>query len=138
MTSLFSVFPRLKKHSSGGVLQKKCSQKFRKIHTQSLFNKVAGLFLNKVTGLRPAALLKMRLWHKCFSVNLVKFSRTPLQNTSGRKLLKLRNSNTFLHIYLLQKKKLNYRELLKIKRSSHIYVYMNNNIYVMFLCTLTL
>ena len=72
--------------------------------TESLFNKVAGLFFNKVAGLRPAALLKMRLWHKCFSVNLVKFSRTPLQNTSGRKLLKLRNSNTFLHIYLLQKK----------------------------------
>ena len=31
---------------------------------------------------RPATLLKKRLWHKCFSVNFVKFLRTPfLQNT---------------------------------------------------------
>ena len=38
----------------------------------------------KVAGLRPATLLKKRLWHKCFPVNFVKFLRTPfLQNTSG-------------------------------------------------------
>ena len=52
---------------------------------QSLFfNKVAGLslFFNKVASLRPAALLKKRLWHRCFPVN--KFLRKPfLQNTSG-------------------------------------------------------
>ena len=47
-----------------------------------------GLFFNKVTGLRPATLLKKRLWHRCFLVNFVKFLRTPfLQNTSGRLLL---------------------------------------------------
>ena len=35
-----------------------------------------------------AALLKKRLWHRCFPVNFVKFLRTPfLQNTSGRLLL---------------------------------------------------
>ena len=28
------------------------------------------LFLNKFAGLRPAALLKKRLWHKSFPVNL--------------------------------------------------------------------
>ena len=39
---------------------------------------------------RPATLLKKRLWHRCFPVNFVKFLRTPfLQNTSGRLLLKL-------------------------------------------------
>ena len=27
--------------------------------------------VNKVSGLRPAALLKKRLWHRCFPVNLV-------------------------------------------------------------------
>ena len=27
--------------------------------------------------LRPATLLKMRLWHRCFPVNFVKFLRTP-------------------------------------------------------------
>ena len=33
------------------------------------------LFLNKVAGLRPATLLKKRLWHRCFPVNFVKFLR---------------------------------------------------------------
>ena len=40
------------------------------------------LFSNKVTGLRPAKLLKKGLWHKCFPVNFAKFLRTFfLQNT---------------------------------------------------------
>ena len=34
------------------------------------------LFLNKVASLRPATLLKKRLWHKCFPVNFAKFLRT--------------------------------------------------------------
>ena len=46
------------------------------------------LIFNKVAGLRPATLLKKRLWHRCFPVNFAKFLRTPfLQNTSGRLLL---------------------------------------------------
>ena len=32
---------------------------------------------NKVAGLRPATLLKKRLWHSCFPVNFAKFLRTP-------------------------------------------------------------
>ena len=48
------------------------------------------LFFNKVAGLRAATLLKKRLWHRYFPVNLAKFLRTPfLQNTSGRLLLSL-------------------------------------------------
>ena len=35
------------------------------------------LFFNKVAGLRPAFLLKKRLWHICFPVNFVKFLRAP-------------------------------------------------------------
>ena len=35
------------------------------------------LYFNKVAGLRPATLLKKRLWHRCFSVNFVKFLGTP-------------------------------------------------------------
>ena len=35
------------------------------------------LFFNKVRGLRPATLLKKRLWHRCFPVNFAKFLRTP-------------------------------------------------------------
>ena len=39
-------------------------------------------------SLRPATLLKKRLWQSCFPVNFVKFLRTPfLQNTSQRLLL---------------------------------------------------
>ena len=35
------------------------------------------LFVNKVPGLRPATLSKMRLWQRCFPVNFVKFLRAP-------------------------------------------------------------
>ena len=46
------------------------------------------LFFNKVVDLRPATLLKTRLWHRCFPVNVAKFLRRPfLQNTSRRLLL---------------------------------------------------
>ena len=31
------------------------------------------LFFNKVAGLRPATLLKKRLWYRCFPVNFAKF-----------------------------------------------------------------
>ena len=34
------------------------------------------LFFNKVAGLRPATLLKKRLWHRCFPVKFAKFLRT--------------------------------------------------------------
>ena len=34
-----------------------------------------GLVFNKVAGQRPATLLKKRHWHRCFPVNLAKFSR---------------------------------------------------------------
>ena len=35
------------------------------------------LFVNKISGLRPATLLKKKLWHKGFPVNFMKFLRTP-------------------------------------------------------------
>ena len=42
------------------------------------------LFFNKVTGLRPATLIKKRFWHRCFPVNFVKLLRTYfLWNISG-------------------------------------------------------
>ena len=45
-------------------------------------------FFNKVAGLRPATLLKKKLWHRCFPVNFVKFLRTRfLQNISWRRML---------------------------------------------------
>ena len=35
----------------------------------------------KFEGLRPATLLKKRLWRRCFPVNFVKFLRTPFYRT---------------------------------------------------------
>ena len=35
------------------------------------------LFFNKVAGLRPATLLKKRLWYRYFLVNFARFLRTP-------------------------------------------------------------
>ena len=51
------------------------------------------LFFNKVAGLRPATLLKNKLWHRCFPVNFVKFLRTPFScSTSGGCFCSLKNS----------------------------------------------
>ena len=37
----------------------------------------------QIIGLRPAILLRKRLWHRCFPVNFAKFIRTPLVAASG-------------------------------------------------------
>ena len=56
---------------------------FYKKSTLKNFTKFTGkhlcqsIFFNKVAGLKPATLLKKRLWHRCFPVNFVKFLRTP-------------------------------------------------------------
>ena len=51
-------------------------------------------FVTKVTGLRPAILLKKRFWHRCFPVNFAKFWRALFtQNTSGRLLLIVLNTH---------------------------------------------
>ena len=58
---------------------------FTKFTGKHLFQSI---FFNKVAGLRPATLLKKRLWHRCFPVNFVEFLRTPfLQNTPKRLFL---------------------------------------------------
>ena len=65
-----------------GVLQKKSVlRNFIKFTGKHLCQR---LFCSEVAGLRPATLLKKRLWHSCFPVNFAKFLRTPfLQSTSG-------------------------------------------------------
>ena len=57
-----------------GVLYKKV---FLKILQNSQENTCTSLFFHKVAGLRPTTLSKKRLWHGCFTVNFVKFLRTP-------------------------------------------------------------
>ena len=44
-------------------------------------------FFNKVADLRPATLLKRRLWHTCFPVNFTKFLRAPFLKEHLRWLL---------------------------------------------------
>ena len=44
-------------------------------------------FFNKVASLRPATLLKKRLWHRCFPVNFAKSLRTPFLTEHLRWLL---------------------------------------------------
>ena len=66
------------KQSSRGILCKKgVLRNFTKFTGKQLCQ---SLFFNKVAGLRAATLLKKRLWHKCFSVNFVKFLRTPFSH----------------------------------------------------------
>ena len=53
--------------------------------------------------LRPATLLKKRLWHKCFSVNFTKSLRTPLLTEHLRWLLLDSTLNIFLKEFSLVK-----------------------------------
>ena len=73
----------LKRCSYGYVLRN--FKKFTAKHLcQSLFfNKVAGLYIEHFWCLL-ATLLKKRLWHRCFSGNVLKSLKAPfLQNVSG-------------------------------------------------------
>ena len=54
------------------------------------------LFFNKIAGLRPATLLKKRLWHRCFPVNFAKFRRTPIFTEQLRWLLLLLSYSNLL------------------------------------------
>ena len=78
---VFSKVHSLLCNSSAGVFLKTV---LLKSSPDSQKNTCVGVsFFNKVAALRPATLLKKRLWHKCFPANLVKFSRSPfLQNTT--------------------------------------------------------
>ena len=63
------------------------------------------VFFNKVAGLRPATLLKKRLWYRCFPVKFAKFLRTPfLQNTSRRLVLNNKCCNYKLEVKKYRKR----------------------------------
>ena len=70
----FKLFIEKTRAATGGVLLKKV---FLKISKNSQENTYAW-------GLRPATLIKKRIWHRCIPVNFAKFLSTPfLQNTPG-------------------------------------------------------
>ena len=84
--------------SHRGFSVKKGVRNFAKFTGKHLYQSP---FFNKVTGLRPATLLKKRLWHRCFLVNFAKFIRTPFsQNNSGRLLLDIGSSLINLFIWI--------------------------------------
>ena len=55
-------------------MQKDVRRNFTKFTEKNLYQ---SLTFNKVAGLRPATLLKKRLWHRCFPVNFAKFLGIP-------------------------------------------------------------
>ena len=77
------TFPFIQKQRPELFCTKICSKKFGKIHRKTPVPE--SLFLIKFAA---STLLKKRLQHRCFSVNLAKFLRTPfLRSSSGRLLL---------------------------------------------------
>ena len=83
-----------KKHPPEVIVRKGVLRNFAKFTGKHLCQ---SLFFNKVTYLRPAILLKKRLWYRCFPVNFEKFLRAPFwQNNSGGCLWTFWPSSEFL------------------------------------------
>ena len=57
--------------------KKRCSQKFHKNLQENPCARASFLIKLQAWGLRPATLLKKKLWHKYFPVNFVKFLTIP-------------------------------------------------------------
>ena len=68
----------------GGVLQKKV---FSKISQNSQETPVLEPLFNKLAGLMTKNLLKRRILHRCFLVNLTKFLRTHFSTEHFRRVL---------------------------------------------------
>ena len=87
-------------------LKKNCFVNFVKFTGKHLCQ---SLFFNKVTGLRPATLLKTRPWCRCFPVNFATFLRTlfftehPWTTASDRRCWKLLFFNITLDCRLFLK-----------------------------------
>ena len=76
-----SKFPLKIDHSLEAVVQwfsvKKVFLEISQNSQENTCARVSFLIKLQVSGLRPATLLKMRHWNRCFPVNFVKFLRTP-------------------------------------------------------------
>ena len=69
-----SSFPMNKSNHQKVFRKKGVLRNFTRFTGKHLYQ---SLFFNKVAGLRPATMLKKRLWHRCFPVNFVNFLRIP-------------------------------------------------------------
>ena len=63
--------------TEAATIEKDILKNFRKIYNTC----AKWLVFNKVVGLRPATLLKKRVWHRCLPVNFAKFLRTFFSRT---------------------------------------------------------
>ena len=64
------------------IMKMAADKNLSKFHANSQKNTCVRVsFFNKVAGLKPATLLKKRLWHRCFLVNFEKFLRAPFYRT---------------------------------------------------------
>ena len=70
----------IQNQSYGGVQQKGVLRNFAKFTGKHLCQ---SFFFS---GVRPATLLKIRLWHRCFSVSFAKFRRKPISTEHFRGL----------------------------------------------------
>ena len=68
----------------GGSMKKGVLRNFLKFTGKHLCQ---SLFFNKVVGLRPATLIKKKLWQRCFPGNFAKFLRTSFLTEHLRWLL---------------------------------------------------
>ena len=94
LVSVLNILPKLKIET----FFQRCSAKkmFLEISQNSQENTCARVFFKKIAGLRPATLLKKRLWHRCFPVNFAKFLRTPFLTEHFRWLLLFYDDRVFL------------------------------------------
>ena len=74
LKNIHCIFSNNRSSCAEGFCKKGVLRNFAKFTGKHL---CLSLFLNKVAGLRPAPLLKNRLWQRCFPVNFVTFLRTP-------------------------------------------------------------
>ena len=82
------------------------------------------LFFNKIAVLKPAALLKKRIWYKYFPVDFAKFLRTPFSQNTSRQVSASNNNINLLQNHLLpyatiigtlqNTLNMNYRQITKI------------------------
>ena len=69
-----------------GVLQNRCSLKFRNIHKKLL---VLGSLFNTIAVFQPCNYIEKKLQHRCFPVNIAKsLKKSILKNVCERLLLK--------------------------------------------------
>ena len=83
----------------------RCSIKkvFLKISQNSQENtcaRVSFLIKSQTLGLRPATVLKKRLWYRCFPVNFAEFLRTPFSIEHLRWLILVKQDNSFLNFFV--------------------------------------